>query len=138
MATQLPFYQPLRSAAASGRHVIAQKTVLDLPGRCVAVGGFLTFAGVRPTCSLFVWLRGDGKRFRAAASSARAFSVLARRLAGLQAENLRHVLPIAKPRRDGEGNTPMERIAAENYRMESQTLGVIRAMRQALLEMAPP
>ena len=39
--------------AASGRHVIAQKTVLDLPGRCVAVGGSLTFAGVarRARCS---------------------------------------------------------------------------------------
>ncbi len=37
-----------------------------------------------------------------------------------------------------EGNTPMERIAAENYRTESQTLRIIRAMRQALLELTPP
>ena len=37
-----------------------------------------------------------------------------------------------------EGNTPMDRIAAENYHMESQTLRIIRAMRQALLEMTPP
>jgi hypothetical protein len=38
-------------------------------------------------------------------------------------------------RERSEGNTPMDRVTAENYRMESQTLRIIRAMRQTLLEM---